>query len=51
MLAHFAAAAPQLELGVGVLPLDRHQPIQIAAAITRLGLDPAKLWIGSGPAS
>jgi alkanesulfonate monooxygenase SsuD/methylene tetrahydromethanopterin reductase-like flavin-dependent oxidoreductase (luciferase family) len=48
MLAHFAAAAPQLELGVGVLPLDRHQPVQIAAEIARLGLDPAKLWIGVG---
>jgi alkanesulfonate monooxygenase SsuD/methylene tetrahydromethanopterin reductase-like flavin-dependent oxidoreductase (luciferase family) len=43
MLAHFAAAAPQLEVGVGVLPLDRHQPVQIAAEIDRLGLDPAKL--------
>jgi alkanesulfonate monooxygenase SsuD/methylene tetrahydromethanopterin reductase-like flavin-dependent oxidoreductase (luciferase family) len=47
-LAHFAAAAPQLELGVGVLPLDRHQPVQIAAEIARLGLDPARLWIGVG---
>jgi alkanesulfonate monooxygenase SsuD/methylene tetrahydromethanopterin reductase-like flavin-dependent oxidoreductase (luciferase family) len=48
MLAHFAAAAPQLELGVGVLPLDRHRPVRIAAEITRLGLEPAKLWIGVG---
>jgi alkanesulfonate monooxygenase SsuD/methylene tetrahydromethanopterin reductase-like flavin-dependent oxidoreductase (luciferase family) len=47
-LAHFAAAAPQLELGVGVLPLDRHQPVRIAAEIARLRLDPAKLWIGVG---
>jgi alkanesulfonate monooxygenase SsuD/methylene tetrahydromethanopterin reductase-like flavin-dependent oxidoreductase (luciferase family) len=47
-LAHFAAAAPQLELGVGVLPLDRHQPLRIAAEITRLGLDPATLWVGVG---
>jgi hypothetical protein len=47
-LAHFAAAAPQLDLGVGVLPLDRHQPVRIAAEITRLELDPAKLWIGVG---
>jgi alkanesulfonate monooxygenase SsuD/methylene tetrahydromethanopterin reductase-like flavin-dependent oxidoreductase (luciferase family) len=47
-LAHFAAAAPPLELGVGVLPLDRHQPVQIAGEIARLGLDPAKLWIGVG---
>jgi alkanesulfonate monooxygenase SsuD/methylene tetrahydromethanopterin reductase-like flavin-dependent oxidoreductase (luciferase family) len=47
-LAHFAAAAPQLEVGVGVLPLDRHQPVRIAAEIARLQLDPAKVWIGVG---
>jgi alkanesulfonate monooxygenase SsuD/methylene tetrahydromethanopterin reductase-like flavin-dependent oxidoreductase (luciferase family) len=47
-LAHFAAGAPQLELGVGVLPVDRHEPAHIASEITRLGLDPAKLWIGVG---
>jgi alkanesulfonate monooxygenase SsuD/methylene tetrahydromethanopterin reductase-like flavin-dependent oxidoreductase (luciferase family) len=47
-LAHFAAAAPQLQLGVGVLPLDRHPPVRIAAEIARLGLDPTKLWIGVG---
>ena len=45
-LAHFAAAATRLELGVGTLPLDRHQPVRIAAEIDRLGLDPSKLWIG-----
>jgi alkanesulfonate monooxygenase SsuD/methylene tetrahydromethanopterin reductase-like flavin-dependent oxidoreductase (luciferase family) len=50
-LAHFAAAAPRLELGVGVLPLHRHQPAQIAAEVDRLGLDPAKLWIGVGSGS
>jgi alkanesulfonate monooxygenase SsuD/methylene tetrahydromethanopterin reductase-like flavin-dependent oxidoreductase (luciferase family) len=47
-LTHFAAAAPQLEPGVGVLPLDRHRPVRIAAEIARLGLDPARLWIGVG---
>jgi alkanesulfonate monooxygenase SsuD/methylene tetrahydromethanopterin reductase-like flavin-dependent oxidoreductase (luciferase family) len=47
-LAHFAAAAPQLELGVGVLPLHRYPPARIAAEIARLGLDPAKLWLGIG---
>jgi alkanesulfonate monooxygenase SsuD/methylene tetrahydromethanopterin reductase-like flavin-dependent oxidoreductase (luciferase family) len=47
-LAHFAAGAPQLDLGVGVLPLDRYQPDQIAADVDRFGLDPAKLWIGIG---
>jgi alkanesulfonate monooxygenase SsuD/methylene tetrahydromethanopterin reductase-like flavin-dependent oxidoreductase (luciferase family) len=50
-LAHFATAAPRLELGVGVLPLDRHPPSQIAAEIARLELDPAKLWIGIGSGS
>jgi alkanesulfonate monooxygenase SsuD/methylene tetrahydromethanopterin reductase-like flavin-dependent oxidoreductase (luciferase family) len=47
-LVHFAAGTTQLCLGVGVLPLDRHQPLQIAEEIHRLGLDPAKLWIGIG---
>ena len=47
-LAHFAAGAPELDLGVGVLPLDRYPPTQIAAEIARRGLDPAKLWIGIG---
>jgi alkanesulfonate monooxygenase SsuD/methylene tetrahydromethanopterin reductase-like flavin-dependent oxidoreductase (luciferase family) len=36
---------------VGVLPLDRHRPGAIAAEIDRLGLDPAKLWIGIGSGS
>jgi alkanesulfonate monooxygenase SsuD/methylene tetrahydromethanopterin reductase-like flavin-dependent oxidoreductase (luciferase family) len=47
-LAQFAAVAPRLELGVGVLPLDRHQPVAIAGKIVRLGLDPARLWVGIG---
>ena len=47
-LAQFAAVAPRLELGVGVLPLDRHQPVAIAGKIVRLGLNPAKLWVGIG---
>jgi alkanesulfonate monooxygenase SsuD/methylene tetrahydromethanopterin reductase-like flavin-dependent oxidoreductase (luciferase family) len=47
-LAHLAAAAPRLELGVGVLPLDRHLPTRIGTEIDRLGLDPARLWIGIG---
>jgi alkanesulfonate monooxygenase SsuD/methylene tetrahydromethanopterin reductase-like flavin-dependent oxidoreductase (luciferase family) len=47
-LAHFADAAPHIVLGVGILPLDRHQPIRIAAEIDRLGLDPERLWIGIG---
>jgi len=47
-LGHFAAAAPRLELGVGVLPLDRHQPSRIGTQIDRLEIDPARLWIGIG---
>jgi alkanesulfonate monooxygenase SsuD/methylene tetrahydromethanopterin reductase-like flavin-dependent oxidoreductase (luciferase family) len=47
-LAHFAAGAPQLDLGVGVLPLDQHPPSQIAPEIDRLELDPRKLCIGVG---
>jgi alkanesulfonate monooxygenase SsuD/methylene tetrahydromethanopterin reductase-like flavin-dependent oxidoreductase (luciferase family) len=47
-LAQLAAAAPRIELGVGVLPLDRHQPARIAADVDRLGLDPGKLWVGIG---
>ena len=47
-LSHFAAGAPELDLGVGVLPLDRYPPTEIAAEIDRRGLDPAKLWLGIG---
>jgi alkanesulfonate monooxygenase SsuD/methylene tetrahydromethanopterin reductase-like flavin-dependent oxidoreductase (luciferase family) len=47
-LSQFATGAPQLQLGVGVLPLDRHPPAEIAAEIDRRALDPAKLWIGIG---
>jgi alkanesulfonate monooxygenase SsuD/methylene tetrahydromethanopterin reductase-like flavin-dependent oxidoreductase (luciferase family) len=48
MLGQFAAAAPGLDLGVGVLPVDRHDPARIVREIDRLGLDLAKLWIGVG---
>jgi alkanesulfonate monooxygenase SsuD/methylene tetrahydromethanopterin reductase-like flavin-dependent oxidoreductase (luciferase family) len=47
-LAEFAAAAPGLDLGVGVIALDRTPPEQIAADIERLGIDRAKLWLGVG---
>jgi alkanesulfonate monooxygenase SsuD/methylene tetrahydromethanopterin reductase-like flavin-dependent oxidoreductase (luciferase family) len=47
-LAHLAAAAPSIWLGVGVLPLDRHRPAEIATEIDRVGIDPARLWIGIG---
>jgi alkanesulfonate monooxygenase SsuD/methylene tetrahydromethanopterin reductase-like flavin-dependent oxidoreductase (luciferase family) len=47
-LAQFAAATAKVELGVGVLPLHRYQPAQIVAEVDRLGLDPARLWVGIG---
>jgi alkanesulfonate monooxygenase SsuD/methylene tetrahydromethanopterin reductase-like flavin-dependent oxidoreductase (luciferase family) len=47
-LATFAEAAPQLDLGVAVMALDRHSPADIAAHIERVGLDRARLWIGVG---
>jgi alkanesulfonate monooxygenase SsuD/methylene tetrahydromethanopterin reductase-like flavin-dependent oxidoreductase (luciferase family) len=47
-LAEFGAAAPGLDLGVAVIALDRTPPETIAADIERLGLDPARLWLGAG---
>lgn len=47
-LAEFAAAAPGIDLGVAVIALDRTPPEEIAADVERLGLDPARLWLGVG---
>jgi len=47
-LAEFAAAAPEVELGVAVIALDRTPPEQIAADLEEFGIDPAKLWLGVG---
>jgi alkanesulfonate monooxygenase SsuD/methylene tetrahydromethanopterin reductase-like flavin-dependent oxidoreductase (luciferase family) len=47
-LAEFAAAAPEVDLGVAVIALDRTPPEQIAADVDRLGLDRARLWLGVG---
>jgi alkanesulfonate monooxygenase SsuD/methylene tetrahydromethanopterin reductase-like flavin-dependent oxidoreductase (luciferase family) len=47
-LAEFAAAAPEVEVGVAVIALDRTPPEEIAADIERLGLDRGKLWLGVG---
>ena len=47
-LAEFAAAAPDLDLGVAVIALDRQPPEKIAADVERLGLDRGKLWLGVG---
>jgi alkanesulfonate monooxygenase SsuD/methylene tetrahydromethanopterin reductase-like flavin-dependent oxidoreductase (luciferase family) len=44
----FAEAAPELELGVAVMALDRHAPADIAAHIDRLGIDRSRLWLGVG---
>jgi alkanesulfonate monooxygenase SsuD/methylene tetrahydromethanopterin reductase-like flavin-dependent oxidoreductase (luciferase family) len=47
-LAEFGSAAPNLDLGVAVIALDRTPPETIAADIERLGLDPSRLWLGVG---
>ncbi|HEY8810788.1 MAG TPA: LLM class flavin-dependent oxidoreductase [Solirubrobacterales bacterium] len=47
-LAEFAVAAPEADLGVAVIALDRQSPAEIAADIERLGLDKAELWLGVG---
>jgi alkanesulfonate monooxygenase SsuD/methylene tetrahydromethanopterin reductase-like flavin-dependent oxidoreductase (luciferase family) len=47
-LAQFSAVTTRLQLGVGVLPLHRHEPARVAAEIDRLGLDPERLWLGIG---
>jgi alkanesulfonate monooxygenase SsuD/methylene tetrahydromethanopterin reductase-like flavin-dependent oxidoreductase (luciferase family) len=47
-LAVFAESAPQLELGVAVMALDRHTPAEIAAKIEELGLVRERVWIGVG---
>ncbi len=47
-LAEFGAAAPGLDLGVAVIALDRTPPAAIAADVSRLGLDPSRLWLGVG---
>jgi len=47
-LAEFAAAAPEIDLGVAVIALDRTPPEAIAADLDRVDLDPARLWLGVG---
>lgn len=47
-LAEFAAAAPDVELGVAVIALDRTPPEQIAADVADFGIDTANLWLGVG---
>jgi alkanesulfonate monooxygenase SsuD/methylene tetrahydromethanopterin reductase-like flavin-dependent oxidoreductase (luciferase family) len=47
-LAAFAQGSEQLELGVAVMALDRHDPGGINQQIERLGLARERLWIGIG---
>jgi alkanesulfonate monooxygenase SsuD/methylene tetrahydromethanopterin reductase-like flavin-dependent oxidoreductase (luciferase family) len=47
-LTVFGEAAPDLDLGVAVMALDRHKPADIAAQIDRLGIDRSRLWLGVG---
>jgi alkanesulfonate monooxygenase SsuD/methylene tetrahydromethanopterin reductase-like flavin-dependent oxidoreductase (luciferase family) len=47
-LAAYARGADRIDLGVGVIALDRYSPDQIAADIDRLGLDRGRLWLGLG---
>lgn len=47
-LANFHSAAPQLDVGIGVLPIDRNTPRTIADNLAKLDIDPAKVWIGIG---
>lgn len=47
-LAEFAKGSDELELGVGVLALDRNDPAEINAKIEEVGLDRDRLLIGVG---
>lgn len=47
-LAEFASGTSTIGLGVGVIALDRRSLEEIAGDIERLGLDPARLWLGVG---
>jgi alkanesulfonate monooxygenase SsuD/methylene tetrahydromethanopterin reductase-like flavin-dependent oxidoreductase (luciferase family) len=47
-LAEFAKAAPEVDLGVAVIAIDRTPPQQIAEDVERLGLDRSRLWLGVG---
>jgi alkanesulfonate monooxygenase SsuD/methylene tetrahydromethanopterin reductase-like flavin-dependent oxidoreductase (luciferase family) len=47
-VAAYAKGADRIDLGVGVIALDRHSPEEIASDIDRLGLDRQRLWLGLG---
>jgi alkanesulfonate monooxygenase SsuD/methylene tetrahydromethanopterin reductase-like flavin-dependent oxidoreductase (luciferase family) len=47
-VATFARSVPGIDLGVGVLALDRHTPAEIVRKIEELGLPRERLWVGVG---
>ncbi len=47
-LAAFAEGTDELELGIAVMALDRHDPAEINRRIQSLGLDRDRLWVGVG---
>jgi alkanesulfonate monooxygenase SsuD/methylene tetrahydromethanopterin reductase-like flavin-dependent oxidoreductase (luciferase family) len=47
-LTAFAEGTDALDLGVGVMALDRHDPAEINERIERLDLDRSRLWVGVG---
>jgi alkanesulfonate monooxygenase SsuD/methylene tetrahydromethanopterin reductase-like flavin-dependent oxidoreductase (luciferase family) len=47
-LAAFAEGSERLDLGVAVMALDRHDPLEINQHVERLGLDRERLWLGVG---
>jgi alkanesulfonate monooxygenase SsuD/methylene tetrahydromethanopterin reductase-like flavin-dependent oxidoreductase (luciferase family) len=47
-VAAYAKGADRIDLGVGVIALDRHSPEEIASDMDRLGLDRKRLWLGLG---
>lgn len=47
-LAEFARETGEIDLGVGVIALDKRSVSEIATDIERLGLDPRRLWLGVG---
>jgi alkanesulfonate monooxygenase SsuD/methylene tetrahydromethanopterin reductase-like flavin-dependent oxidoreductase (luciferase family) len=48
MLSSWAKASQRIDLGVGVLALDRHQPADVAARVAALGLPHGRLVLGVG---
>jgi alkanesulfonate monooxygenase SsuD/methylene tetrahydromethanopterin reductase-like flavin-dependent oxidoreductase (luciferase family) len=47
-VAEYAKGADRIDLGVGVIALDRHSPDEIVSDLERLSLDRDRLWLGLG---